>query len=523
MSDKEVKKLILNMPVKHCKLDPLPTWLIVECIDEFLPIITKIVNISLTTGEMPHELKHALVRPLLKKAGLDLIKKNYRPVSNLSFLGKVIEGAVIKQYIDHLTKNKLSDDNQSAYKKFHSTETLLTKIHNDIMMNLSDGDVTMLVLLDLSAAFDTIDHGILLQRLQNRYGLQGSALTWFKSYISNRSQSVVINDKISDQIPLEFGVPQGSKLGPILFNSYIAPLSEVAKRNEICDQKYADDEQLILSFRPTFLGEQHAIGKMEKCISEIRDFLHENKLCNNGDKTELLLIGSSQQLKKLHVSSIKVENVEINAMDHVRNLGVIFDKGMTMEKQVNKMCKNAYFNIRNLSKIRKTLDKETIKTAVNALVTPHLDYGNALLYGTKTYLLNKLQVAQNSAVRLIEKLKKQDSVRDIRKQLHWLPIPARIEFKLMMTTWKALHNQAPKYIKQLVMEKQQQNHYVRSNNKLLLKIPPSFNKNNFEDRAFSYAAPTLWNTLQDNVRNARTLFSFKKHLKTHLFQKFYKT
>ena len=194
-----------------------------------------------------------------------------------------------------------------------------------------------------------------------------------------------------------------------------------------------------------------------------------------------------------------------------------------MEKQVNKMCKNAYFNIRNLSKIRKTLDKETIKTAVNALVTPHLDYGNALLYGTRTYLLNKLQVAQNSAVRLIEKLKKQDSVRDIRKQLHWLPIPARIEFKLMMTTWKALHNQAPKYLQQLVTEKQQQDHYVRSNDKLLLKIPPSLKTNKFEDRAFSFAAPTLWNTLPDNVRNARTLLSFKKDLKTHLFLKFYKT
>ena len=366
----------------------------------------------------------------------------------------------------------------------------------------------MLILLDLSAAFDTIDP---------IYDI------WFKSYISARSQSVIINDKKSGKLPLNFGVPQGSKLGPILFNSYIAPVSEVAERNEVEDQKYADDEQLILSFKPTPESQKNAIQKMEKCIADIRNFLHENKLCNNGDKTELLVIGAPQQLKKLQVSSINIENVEIKTMDHVRNLGVIFDKNMTMEKQVNKMCKNAYFNIRNLSKLRKSLDKETVKTAVNALVTPHLDYGNGLLYGIKTDLLDKLQVAQNSAVRLIEKLKKHDRITNSRKQLHWLPIPARIHFKLMVTAWKALNNQAPKYIQQLIQKKEHQNYDVRSNNKLLLENPLSLNKNKFEDRAFSFAAPKLWKTLPEKVTNAVTLSSFKKNLKTHLFEMSYKS
>ena len=187
------------------------------------------------------------------------------------------------------------------------------------------------------------------------------------------------------------------------------------------------------------------------------------------------------------------------------------------------MCQNAYFNIRNLSKLRKNLDKETVKTAVNSLVTPHLDYGNGLLYGTKNHLLNKLQVAQNSAVRLIEKLRKHDRVSDHRKQLHWLPIPARIQFKLMTTTWKALNDQAPKYIQLLLRRKPQQNHNLRSNSKRLLDEPISRNKNSFEDRAFSFVAPKLWNNLKDYVRNATTLTSFKTNLKTHLFQKFYNT
>ena len=518
----EVKKLILKMPVKHCALDPMPTWLLRECIDEFLPLTTEIVNLSLQLGEMPLALKHALVRPLLKKPGLDPIMKNYRPVSNLPFLSKVIESAVMKQYNEHMCRNNYLDNKQSAYKKFHSTETLLTKIHNDVMLSLSKGEVTILVLLDLSAAFDTIDHNILIRRLKDRYNIHGKALEWFKSYLSQRSQAVNINNVTSAKKDLKYGVPQGSKLGPILFNSYVAPVSEVAKRNHVEDEKYADDEQLVLSFKPNCLKDQvDAVTKMEKCIADIRDFLHENMLCNNGDKTELLIIGTPHQLKKLKINSIKVDNTVIKTADNVKNLGVIFDKEMTMEKHVNKMCKSVYFNLRNVSKIRNSLDIETAKTAVNALVTPHLDYCNGLLYGINTKLLDKLQVAQNSAVRLIKKLKKRDSVTCHRKNLHWLPIPARIEFKILMNTWKALNGQSPEYIKTLLQEKEPIGS-LRSNDKLLLSTQIASGKNKMEDRAFSHSAPKLWNLTPLRIRTCNSLESFKKQLKTHLFQEYYK-
>jgi hypothetical protein len=521
LSEDEVRKLIHKMPTKHCELDPLPTWLVKACLDVLLPLLTKIINSSLLLGAMPVNLKHAMVKPLLKKIGLHCIKENYRPVSNLTFLGKLIESAVIDQFLNHLTEHKLHDDRQSAYKKYHSTETLLTKVHNDILTAMSRGDMTMLILLDLSAAFDTIDHSILINRLKQAYGIDGSALSWFKSYLTDRSQSVSINSSSSKCLQLKYGVPQGSKLGPVLFNAYIAPLSNIVRKFNIEDQKYADDEQLILTFRPKDLHDQSKAKRMmEDCIKEIRGFLHQNKLCNNSSKTEFLLIGNQSQFQYLHSKSVTVDDSIINASEHVKNLGVIFDKHMRMDKQVNKMCKNVYFNIRNISRIRNSLGKDDTKTIVNALVTPHLDYGNGLLYGISKKLERKLQVAQNAAVRLIEKINKFDNITPSRKALHWLPIPERIHYKIISQTWKIIHGKAPKYLEDLVSLRCSQRG-LRNNNNFTLDIPAVLYHNNSVDRAFFRAAPTLWNSIPECIRSIPTQDRFKAALKTHLFRQAY--
>jgi hypothetical protein len=518
VTNEEVRKLIKIMPSKHCSLDPLPTWLMKECIDEFLPITTEIINLSLELGTMPSNMKHALIKPLLKKTGLELIKKHYQPVSNLAVLYKLIEGAVITQIMEHLTINNLHDTKQSAYKKNHSTETLLTKVHNDIMLSMSKGEVVMLVLLDLSAAFDTVDHKILLNRLQNRFGIDGTVLQWLNSYLFERTQAVVINDTKSKQVNLTCGVPQGSKLGPVLFNAYITPLSEIADKHGVDDEKYADDEQLILSFKPSSgFNQQNAINKMEKCIEEIREFLLKNKLCNNSDKTEFLLLGNINQLTKANFNSIRVGTNTITTLDSAKNLGVLFDKHMTMEKQVNKMVKSAYFNIRNIARIRKNISNEDAKTVVNALITPHLDYGNALLYGIHKKLEKKLQLAQNSAARLICRASKREHITPIRKDLHWLPIHARIKYKILTLVWKALNDQSPLYLKNLI-KLRQSGRTLRTNERLMLEIPDSYSHTKDVERCFSRSAPRLWNTLPVDLKKAENYDRFKSNLKTYLFK-----
>ena len=514
-----VRKLINRTATKHSELDPLPTWLVKECLDVLLPIITKIVNTSLKLGIMPVSYKHAIIKPLLKKTGLEPSLKNYRPISNLKFVSKIIEGVVIEQLNKHFNGNALQDPRQSAYKPNHSTETLLTKVHNDIMSNCNKNKITMLVMLDLSAAFDTIDHKILLNRLQNMYGIKNSSLDWFKSYLTGRTNAVTVNGSMSNNSNLKYGVPQGSKLGPILFNTYIAPMSNIAKSHNIDDQKYADDEQLMLAFSSTDKDAKKAKIQMEKCIDDIRQFLSNNKLCNNSGKTEIILFGSQSHLSATRIEKLIIDGTELNYSDEAKNLGVIFDKHMTMERQINKICKSVYFNIKNISHIRKCLNKNDTKAVVNALVTPHLDYGNSLLYGIPGKLLNKLQIAQNSAVRLIEKIGKREHITNKRKDLHWLPIEARIQYKLLLLTWKCIHNQAPDYLKDLISLRPSVR-LLRSNDTNVLETSNN-HVNSWGKRSFEISSPTLWNKLPESTRTIDTICTFKKHLKTHLFKLYY--
>ena len=225
---KEVIELIKHMPNKTCSLDCVPTWLIKRCVVELAPAIVTIINTSLSSGEIPPLFKEAVVTPLLKKPSLDNeVLKNYRPVSNLNFLSKLLEKVVARRLRSHIGKSNLNTTFQSAYKENHSTESALLRIHNDILRSIDNNQCVLLVLLDLSAAFDTIDQTLLLERLQHNYGVADSALKWFTEYLIGRSQKVKIQDTLSSPSDLKCGVPQGSVLGPILFSLYTGPLSEI--------------------------------------------------------------------------------------------------------------------------------------------------------------------------------------------------------------------------------------------------------------------------------------------------------
>ena len=225
----------------------------------------------------------------------------------------------------HINSSHTSNDFQSAYMKFHSTETALLKIHNGILSSMDDGRVKALTLLDLSAAFDTIDHTILLRKLDNCFGVSGKALDWFKSYLTGRSQRIKLGNCMSSRSDLSFGVPQGSVLGPVLFTLYTTPLSSLISGYAIPHHLYADDSQLYISFSSG--NSAAALNGLQSCLASVQSWMSTNKLKLNPDKMECLLIGNERQRSKyLSMFPIELLGVKTYPAKSARNLGVIFDK-----------------------------------------------------------------------------------------------------------------------------------------------------------------------------------------------------
>jgi len=233
LSTEAVKRIILSSPSTSCCLDPLPTSLLKTILPTLLTPLTSIVNLSLLSGRFPSAWKHALISPLLKKPSLDPnVLAHYRPISFLPFVSKLIERATALQLNEHLSTYTVLSPYQSAYRAGHSIETLLLSVTNDLLLAADEGDASAILFLDLSAAFDTIDHDILLDRLERHCGITANALEWFSSYLKGRSHSVSVDGTQSSRTELIWGVAQGSVLGAILYIIYVNPHAAIDRHRQ---------------------------------------------------------------------------------------------------------------------------------------------------------------------------------------------------------------------------------------------------------------------------------------------------
>uniref|UniRef100_A0A8C1UC10 Reverse transcriptase domain-containing protein n=1 Tax=Cyprinus carpio TaxID=7962 RepID=A0A8C1UC10_CYPCA len=286
----------------------------------------------------------------------------------------------------------------------------------------------------------------------------------------------------------------------------------IIRKHGVSFQCYADDTQLYISSRP---GETLQFEKLTECIVDIKNWMTSNFLLLNSEKTEVLIIGPKSSACNDLERCLSLDGCSVNSSSSVRNLGVLFDSNLSLESHVSSICKTAFFHLKNISKLRPMLSMSNAEMLIHAFMTSRLDYCNALLGGCSARLVNKLQLVQNAAARVLTRTRKYDHISPVLSTLHWLPIKHRIDFKILLITYKALNGLAPQYLNELLL------HYspprpLRSQNSGNLIIP-RISKSTAGGRSFSYLAPKLWNNLPNIVREADTLLQFKSRLKTHLF------
>ena len=439
---------------------------------------------------MPQLWKKALVKPLIKSLKNGTVDKNYRPVSNLKFFSKLIECAALQQIVHHCEKHNLLPQNQSAYQKGYSCETMLIKLADNILNGMENKYISAVIACDLSVAFDTINFEVLLSTFKKYYRITGLVLEWIKSYLIDCSCSVIINNKESDPKSLTLSVPQGSCSGAYFFIMYASTLFEVVKDVQLFG--FTDDHILNDTFQAgNRTSEMNTIVRLEDTLVNTKDWMDAVKLKMNPDKTEFIYFGHKQQLNKCLISSIYVIGDMIKHTECIRYLGGFLDANLSFKEHISRKCKIGSHNLYKIHSIRKYLTKKACEIVVNSLVTLQIYYTNGILLNVPDITLKPYQRLQNMSAKVILNTSKYAISTKSLITLHWLLIRARIIFKNLTLVHQCIYRNAPEHLKNLLKRKQP-NRNLRSciHNNCDLEVP--FNKQKtFGDRSFSGGTPPL--------------------------------
>ena len=519
LSTSDIVNIVTRTPNKHNAKDSLPFNILKDNIDILAPFITNTFNQSLSTGIFPTTWKHASITPILKKGNRDPSDvASYRPISNLCTLSKLLERLVARQLLDYLTDNALLPGLQSAYRAFHSTETALLKVSSDILSAIDHGDFSLISLLDLSSAFDSVHHDILLQRLELTYGLSGHVLSWFSSFLTDRQQSVTHRSSRSPTTPVLHGVPQGSVLGPLLFLLYTADLPNVIASHDLMCHAYADDLQIYGSCHPSNSDELRL--RMSRCISDVNFWLQCNRLQLNTEKTEVMWCSSHRRRQQLPQTFLDVGDISIAPATSLRNLGAFFDPCFSMRSQVSHTVSACFSALRQLRSIRRSIPQPVLNSLLVSLVHSRLDYCCSLLYGLPGNLISRLQSILNASARILFNARSQDHVTPLLKSLQWLPVRERILYRIATIVYKCLRGEAPSYLTDEIhpISEVESRKRLRSASSSDLVVPSTRLKT-IGARAFPSAAARVWNDLPPDIRAAPSLRSFKRVLKLELVRR----
>jgi Reverse transcriptase (RNA-dependent DNA polymerase) len=509
----EVKRAVNDIISPAEGVDLICIKMLKLCINIILPTLTFIINVCLQTSEFPALWKKAILKALPKIRNA-VAASDFRPISILCVMSKVLEKIVYDQLVEYLSARNVFDKLQSGFKKMHSTATALLKITEDLRLSIFKGEVTLMVFLDYSKAFDLVDHALLLKKLR-KLNISEPAIKFFKNYLSNRSHAIKNQDgSFSKWVKTECGVPQGSVLGPLLFSLYIHDIADVIAGR--CKYHlYADDLQLYINFscKPEDIAK--CVGLVNDILADIVNWSAKQGLKLNPNKSQAMIIGSERAHMKLdfnQIPKVALDGVTLEYSDKVKNLGLIFDKHLSWNGQISQITQKVYGAIKNLEKFRDVTPEKIRVRLVKSLILPHFDYCDVVYCNLNSAQIGRLQVLQNNAIRYIYDVKRGQRLSVLYKKAEILNIVDRRKLNLLCQTHKILYHKCPEYLRDFATTLYDVNLVGRTRAHKMTLLAP-FVSVEVPENCFKVTCYRLWNALRPNLCLNESVSAFKSIIK----------
>ena len=487
---------------KSTGLDKIPAKILKLSAEIIAPSLTYIFNLSLESGIYINKWKRARVTPIYKSE--DKTKcESYRPISILPVISKVFEKEVFRQLYGYLTDNDLLSKHQSGFRPKHSTVSALIQMCDNWLSNMDVGKINCVVFLDIRKAFDSINHEILLNKMNLNFGISGNALKWFDSYIKDREQQCIVNGQLSSSKKIICGVPQGSILGPLLFLLYINDMPD--SLNNTTPSLYADDSEIYASSD----NSSDLISKLNEDLKNLSRWMRKNKLQIHPTKSKYMFIGSSYNIKNnICNEPIQSNSTPVPRVTNYKCLGVNLDDKLCWDSHIEMICKKVAAGIAAIKRVKPFVPPEMLKIIYNALVQPYFDYCSPLWDNCGIGLKEKLQKYQNRAARILTGATYDIRTADVFETLAWETLEKRRDYLKSIFMYKILNNLAAPNLNRMFykMSNCPISYNLRNSDTDLVLPQP---KTEFKKRSFSYNGAFLWNNLSVEAKKANTLTSFK--------------